>query len=40
MGVAAADEHAVFFDEAEARGGFSGAGEGVFVAGFAEELEE
>lgn len=39
VGVAAADYHAVFFDEAEARGGFSGAGEGVFVAGVAEEGE-
>lgn len=38
--VAAADEHAVFFDEAEARGGFSGAGEGVGVGGAAEEVEE
>lgn len=28
MRVAAADEEAVFFDEAEARGGFAGAGEG------------
>jgi hypothetical protein len=38
--VAAADYHAVFFDETETWGGFSGAGEGVFVAGVAEEGEE
>jgi hypothetical protein len=40
VGVAAADYHAVFFDQAETWGCFSGAGEGVFVAGFAEEGEE
>ncbi len=32
MGIAATDEHAVFFNEAEARSGFAGAGESVGVA--------
>ncbi len=35
MGVAAADEHAVFLHEAETGRCFAGAGEGVFVAGLA-----
>ena len=39
--VAATDEEAVFFDEAEAWGGFAGAGEdGVGVAGGVDEGEE
>lgn len=37
VGVDAAEDHAVFFDEAEAGGGFTGAGEGVGVALRAEE---
>lgn len=40
MGVDAADEHAVFLYDAPAGGGFTGAGEDAFVAGFSEEGEE
>lgn len=40
MWIAAANQHAVFFDEAEAWRSFARAGEGVFVAGLADELEE
>ena len=32
MGIDAADEHAVFLDQAEARGGFAGASEDTGVA--------
>ncbi|KAG9912360.1 NAD(P)-binding protein, partial [Aureobasidium melanogenum] len=37
VGVAAANDHAVFLDKTETRSGLSSAGKGVFVAGVAEE---
>jgi len=40
MGVAAANEHAVFFDEAKPRSGFARAGEGARVASGPEDGEE
>ena len=40
MAIAAADEHAIFLDDAEAGCGFAGASEDVVVAGAAEEGED
>ena len=40
MGIAAANEHAVLFNEAEAWSGFAGAGESVGVASGSDKGEE